>query len=219
MVIPDGDRRYAKREGISLLEAYKEAAAVVRNLVEWFLVKHDLYEFTFFGLSHANVTKRSEADLDVIMEVETQAIKDFALDQLFHENAIRVNVYGETYLLPQEFQDAILEVQNSTKDYKKHVFNMLISYSGALDISNAVNKLQTSADSVNFNNLRKYCRVNTPIDFVIRSASEKRISDGPMLSLQYAEFHYLEEYFPEITEEVVDEAINEYRRRNRSFGI
>jgi len=219
MIIPDGDRRYAKREKISLREAYNKSVVVVRNLVKWLLVKHNIYEFTFFGLSHANVIKRSESDLGVIMEVETQALKNFASYPLFHDNRIKVRVYGETYLLPTEFQEAILNVQHATEDYKKHVFNILISYSGALDLSNAMNKLMKSGDSVNFHNLRKYCMINTPIDLVIRSANEKRVSDGPLLSVQYAEFHYLKEYFPEITEKVIDKAIKEYHNRIRSFGV
>jgi tritrans,polycis-undecaprenyl-diphosphate synthase [geranylgeranyl-diphosphate specific] len=218
-VIPDGDRRYAKKVGISALDAYKRAKVVVRNIVQWLLVDYDLPELTFFGLSYANIKKRNELDLDPILRVQTEALNEFAEDDLFHDNEIRVCVWGEKHLLPKDYLEAVLNVESATKDYDKKCFNLLLGYSGSLDLTQAVSKLVSSGEKISFENIVSNCCVKKPIDFMVRTASEQRISDGPFFLTQYTEFGSVPTFFPELKKSDLDKVIEQYNNRKRTFGI
>ena len=210
MIIPDGDRRYAVKKGIKTIDAYRKAAKVVKNLVDWILVKNDIPEFTFFGLSYSNVIKRSNEDLEPILEVQTNALNKFAEDDLFHNHGIKVIVNGEKHLLPKEYQNAIMSVEKATQNYTNKKFNLLLGYSGKLDFERALKKTLDQHATPTFENILKNSNIPTPIDYLIRTADEKRVSDSPLFALQYTEFYFIDKLFPELTKRDIDKALNAY---------
>ena len=207
MIIPDGDRRYAVKKGIKTIDAYRKAAKVVRNLVDWILVKNDISEFSFFGLSYSNVTKRTKEDLEPILEVQINALNKFAEDDLFHNHGIRVIVSGEKHLLPKEYQNAILTVETATQTYSNKKFNLLLGYSGKLDFERSLKKTLDQHAIPTFENILKNSSIPTPIDYLIRTADEKRVSDSPLFALQYTEFFFIDKLFPELTKKDIDTAL------------
>jgi len=144
---------------------------------------------------------------------------DFSQDLLLHENNIRVLVSGERHLLPRYYQEAIHSIESETKDYTKRRFNLLLGYSGTRDLLRAIKKTIESGEKLNFNNIIRNCMINTPIDFLVRTAKEKRISDGPFFLMQYTEFEFIPKFFPELSKEDIQKVLDEYSRRNRTFGI
>lgn len=219
MLIPDGDRRYAKKEKISNFEAYTKAAKVVRNLVEWILVDNNVNEFTFFGLSYNNIVKRKDEDLEPILKVQTNALNDFAKDNLFHENKIKVLVHGQKHLLPKDYLEAICNVESETAKYTNKTFNLLLGYSGEKDLEIAIEKTISQNRKIKFENILTNCNITKPIDFVVRTANENRISDGPFYLTKYTEFYSIPNFFPELTKKDITTTINEYKNRKRTYGV
>jgi tritrans,polycis-undecaprenyl-diphosphate synthase [geranylgeranyl-diphosphate specific] len=219
MLIPDGDRRYAKKVNISNFEAYNKAAKVVRNLVEWILVDSDVKEFTFFGLSYNNVIKRKDEDLEPILKVQTDALNDFAKDKLFHDNKIKVLVHGQKHLLPKDYLEAICNVESETAKYTNKTFNLLLGYSGERDLEIAIEKTISQNQKINFENILTNCNITKPIDFVVRTANENRLSDGPFYLTKYTEFCSIPTFFPELTKKDITNTIEEYNNRKRTFGV
>ena len=219
MLIPDGDRRYALKEGIQKIDAYRKAATVVRNLVDWTLVGNGVNEFTFFGLSYNNIMKRNEEDLEPILKVQTDALNSFAEDDLFHDNEIKIVVCGQKHLLPKDYLEAVCRVEGVTSRYAKKKFNMLLGYSGQLDLEQAIEKTLSQGQKMTLENVVSNCSINKPIDFIVRTANENRISDGPFFLTKYTEFHSIPQFFPGLTKENIDTAIEVYNSRKRTFGI
>lgn len=219
MVIPDGDRRYAEKAGISKIEAYRKAAKVVRNLVEWILVENNVTTFTFFGLSYNNVKKRKEEDIEPIIRVQIDALNSFAGDNLFHDNKIRVLIHGLTDLLPSDYQKAVRNVEKATEKYTQKRLNLLLGYSGQLDMEQSLAKLIRDGKKLTLENVISSCQVNQPIDFLVRTAGENRISDGPFFLTQYTEFYSIPAYFPALTKKDIFDAIAVYNNRKRTFGL
>ncbi len=219
MLIPDGDRRYAAEKGISKIEAYRHAADVVRNLVDWILVGNRSTIFTFFGLSYNNIMKRKEENLEPILKVQTDALNSFAEDDLFHDNKIRVVICGQKHLLPKDYLEAVYRVEGATASYTKKTFNLLLGYSGQLDLEQAIEKTLGEGKKPTFVNVVSNCQINKQIDFIARTANENRISDGPFFLTKYAEFHPIPTFFPGLTKNDIDGAIEVYNSRKRTFGI
>lgn len=219
MIIPDGDRRYALKEGITKFEAYQKAASVVRNLVDWILVGNGVTEFTFFGLSYNNLSKRKDEDLEPILKVQTDALNSFAEDNLFHENKIKIVVCGQKHLLPKDYLEAVSGVEGLTANYTGKKFNLLLGYSGQMDMEQAIEKTIYQGAKPTFENVVSNCSINKPIDFIVRTANENRLSDGPFFLTKYTEFHSIPEYFPDLRKENIDTAVKVYNNRKRTFGI
>lgn len=219
MVIPDGDRRYATKEGISKFEAYKRAAKVVRDLIDWTLVGNGVTEFTFFGLSYNNIMKRNDEDLEPILKVQTDTLNYFAEDDLFHNNEIKVVVHGQKHLLPKDYLEAVCNVEGATANYTNKTFNLLLGYSGQLDIEQAIEKTLSQGKKPSFENVVSNCSMKKPLDFIVRTANENRISDGPFFLTKYTEFHSIPAYFPGLTKKDIDDAVQVYNNRKRTFGI
>jgi len=227
-VIPDGDRRYAAKNNLSLEDAYEKAAEVAYSLVKWILVDYDIPEYTFFSLSYANVVSRKKFFLNPIYRIQTRAFERVVEDPFFREHEIKVNPVGELYLLPAEYRKAVKLAKEKTEKFSKKKFNILVAYSGALDLIHAANKVfslrkktlreKTLCEKECFKELLKHSLITTPIDLMLRTASEKRLSDSPMLPMRYTEFYFTEKLFPELTKKDVYYAIKDFEKRKRTYG-
>ncbi len=219
MIIPDGDRRYAKKMQISKDEAYQRAGRILRKLIEWVLIDCNADEFTFFGLSYANIAKRSKEDLDPILKNQAQTLNDFSEDNFFEQNSIQVRVFGEKQHLPQEYKDAIAKLEAATNRYKsKKRVNLLLAFSGTKDLESAIDKTSIQKRYLSAANISENCSVKTPIDLIIRTADEKRVSDGPLLATAYSEIYSVKPYFPELKKSDIVKVMKEFEIKERTFG-
>ncbi len=218
LLIPDGDRRYAKRTGSTLEEAYARAADVLLELIEWIHVDHDIPEFSFFGLSYANVMHRSREDILPIFKQQIRFLNDVPSIQLFKDYGIRLRVHGFKELLPVDYQAAIFRAEDATSGFFNKTCNLLLAYSGKKDLEQAFRKVDAEGKAPNLGNIERHLFIKTPIDLIVRTADEKRLSDSPLIPAAYSEFHAIESFFPELKKKEIDEAIEEYLRRVRTYG-
>lgn len=219
MIIPDGDRRYATKYGLTLNQAYEKAAVTAYNLLKWSLIDNDINEFTFFGLSYNNVIKRKNKELSPILKAQTNAINSLAEDDLVHDNKIKVVICGQKHLLPKEYLEAVSHIEATTANYKKKKFNLLLGYSGQIDLEQAIQKTLDQEKKPLLENILPNCQVTNPIDFIVRTANEIRISDGPFFLTKYSEFHTIPTLFPALEKKDLDDALQVYKDRNRTFGV
>lgn len=218
MVIPDGDRRYAQQAGIPFREAYLQAARTLRLLAEWLMAEHKVDEFTFFGLSLANVAGRDAGNLRAILEVQTRALREFSVDPFFRREGIRIRVCGELERLPAGYREAARRAEEATREGTRN-FNLLLGYSGRSDLLQALRRTIREKPAYTFDDIRARCQVKSPVDFLIRTAGVQRISDGPLFLMEYTEFKFLPALFPELTQDEVSRALAEYAQRQRTFGV
>ena len=157
--------------------------------------------------------------MDILWKLQNKALISFAKDPLIHENEIKFRVSGEKNLFPKSALEAVNVLESATSDYKNKEFNLLSAYSGALDLEQAIKKTISLKQKICFDNLLRNSHVDSLFDFVVRTANEKRVSDAPLLPLQYAEFGYIKKYFPQITKRNINKVIIEYKtRKGTTFG-
>jgi undecaprenyl diphosphate synthase/tritrans,polycis-undecaprenyl-diphosphate synthase [geranylgeranyl-diphosphate specific] len=213
-LIPDGNRRYAKKAGLSLEEAYALAAAKVTDFVRWCIEDLHARTVTVYMLSRDNVRMRSAEEVRPIYDAQVNVYNSWAAGEFFHRNRIRVKFAGDISTLPDFYQDAIKKVEDATRGYADHNLYILAAYSGRHDIVQAAKKAHESSGE-----LEQFLMVPEPVDALVRTANEKRLSDFLPLQSAYAELFFLEKLFPEISREDVALVGGEFERiRQRKFG-
>lgn len=219
--ILDGNRRYAKENNVSYEYAYQKAADVVTDLVKWLLVEDKANVLSVYALSLDNVTKRSTIDLEPIYTVQTKAYKQWFESKLMLDNSIKVQFVGETQLLPKEYKRACLDLEEQTKNCTKKKFYVLVAYSGQLETIKAMEYFHIN-EPKDYNQLKqkfmKHLSIKEAVELVIRTAGEQRLSDFLPIQTIYAEFIFLDKYFPALTKEDIEKMLSEFSRRKRKFG-
>ncbi len=223
-VIPDGNRRFARKRGLSLLEAYELGVKKGEIFAEWCRDLGIRY-LTFYTLSLENLEKRSKSELDILFDLLKKHLIRLVDDERIHRDRVRVRIAGRINLLPEDVQDVIRHVENVTKDYDQYHLIFLIAYSGRGEIIDAIKSILASKRDDNLmefseKDFRKYLYLSDipDPDLIIRTSGEMRISNFLLWYIAYSEFYFVKKYWPEISFKDLLLAIRSYQNRERRFG-
>ena len=224
-VILDGNRRWIKRKSIK--DSFKGHEVGYNTLKKIIYASYDIgiKYLTIYALSTDNVAKRSKREINYLFELLLKGIEDVFEEPLTFEKEVKIQVFGRTEDLPQEFQKKVKQVQESTKNHNKCFLNMCIIYDGQEEIVDAVKKIirkgippDTISKEIIKQNLYTH---NIPeADYIIRTGMEDgaRISGFLLWDSSYAEFRFRKELWPDYNEEMLIEDLKEYIKRNRRKG-
>lgn len=220
-VILDGNRRYAKENNISYEEAYQKAAEAVTNLVKWLLIENRANILSIYALSLDNVTKRPMIELEPIYMVQRKTYEEWFESKLMLNNGIKIQFAGETQLLPKDYKGACLNLEEQTKNCTEKKFYILVAYSGQMETIKATEyfHINEPKDYIELKDkFMKQLSVKEPVDLVIRTSGEQRLSDFLPIQTTYAEFIFLNKYFPTITKEDIEMVLEKFLNKKRRFG-
>jgi undecaprenyl diphosphate synthase len=219
VIFCDGNRRWAKEQGLSPLEGHKKGYEKLVNLCEW-CKDRGIKVLTAFGFSTEN-WNRAKEEVDYLMKLLEEGIVSNFKNR--NEKGVRVRVIGQKERLPQSLQKAIQEVEEETKNNDKLFLNLAISYGGKWDILQAVKKIvqdkivPEKIDEVLFENYLSTAGLPMP-DLIIRPGGEMRMSNFVLWQAAYSELYFSSKYWPAYSEQDLDEALVEFDRRHRRFG-
>jgi len=228
-VIPDGNRRYAKKYNLSVYEAYKIGSDKAVEFLNW-CVEFGIKVATIFIISYDNFLKRPKEEIDPILELLKEKLKMIREDKRIIENKVRVKIIGRTNLLPDDVQKEIKLVEDLTKNNSNYYFNLAVIYGSRQEIIDGIKKLfeDFKKGIIDINNLdeslfMKYLYFGDEIpypepDLIIRTSGEHRISNYLLYQAAYSELYFIDKYWPEITKEDFINAIEWYKKRERRFG-
>ena len=225
VLFPDGNRRWAKERGLDTLEGH---LAGYRNLIPFctWCKEKGVKVVTAFGFSTEN-WNRPEREVTYLMKLLENGLREnFSKEAQKSEGkrlGVRVRVIGQRDRLPQPLKETIQEVEEYTKDNLSLSLNLAISYGGRWDIIQAIKRIvqenippeQITEEA--FKNYLSTSGLPDP-DLVIRVGGEKRFSNFVLWQAAYAELYFCPKYWPDFTEQDLDEALSEYARRQRRFG-
>lgn len=227
-VIPDGNRRWARKVGLSIVDAYRVGADKVEEFLDWSL-DFGIRTVTVYVLSTENFMRRSRMELELLYGLLKEKLIKVRKDERIHRNRVRVRVIGRTWLLPEDVRREVELTERATADYSDHYLNLAVIYGGRQELVDAVKKLvvdyssgKLSVNDINEDTLFKYLYLgdepNPEPDLVIRTGGEHRLSNFLVYESAYSELYIMSKYWPEITREDLREALEEYARRERRFG-
>lgn len=221
-VIPDGNRRYARKYGLTIIEAYRRGVEKAKEFAEWCQDIGVKY-LTFYSLSLENLQRRPREELNILFNLMRVYFRELIEDKRIHENEVRIRIVGRINLLPRDLIDLISKVERTTEEYERYHITFLIAYSGRAEIVDAVKKILAETPynhEITEDFFRKFLYlpdVPDP-DLVIRTSGEQRISNFLLWYLAYSEFFFIKKYWPEITLEDLLLVLREFQLRERRFG-
>jgi undecaprenyl diphosphate synthase len=219
VIIPDGNRRWAREKGWKAWVGHRRAANVERIQELFYECKEfQVAYLTLWGFSTEN-WDRGEKEVSEIFKV----IRDNGpkLKQLFLKENIKFRHLGRKDRLPTEVMDILKDLQESTKTHTKLNFQLCLDYGGRNSIVEAVNKLiQDGVEHVDEKILMSYLDSKDlpEPDLIIRTSGEKRTSGIMPFESIYAELYFTNVYFPDFDSEQFKRAILDYSARKRRFG-
>ena len=145
----------------------------------------------------------------------------------FNEHNVRVIVSGFKDNLPENVRKTIEKVENATKDKTGQILNICFNYGSqkelvmatkaiAKDVLDGKIKIDDINEDTISNNL--FTREMPPVDLMVRSSGEQRISNFLLYQIAYAELYFTKVYWPDFDKDVVYDCLKEFESRQRRFG-
>lgn len=217
--IMDGNRRWARKRGLDAFEGHLAGQKTLRDVV-YRSVDAGVKYVSAYAFSTENWS-RTEKEVGYLMGQVAKALKKYA-DELI-ENDIRVLVLGSRDRLPKKVIESIEIIENKTAHGSRATFAVCLNYGGHVEIVDAVKSIvhqgvkpdDITADLIAQN---LYVPDVPPIDLIIRTSGEQRLSNFMLWRAAYSEFIFRDEMWPDFTVDALDECLLEYSKRQRRFG-
>ena len=221
-IIMDGNGRWAKERGMIRSMGHKKAIDTIKELCIH-MSEVGLKYCSVYAFSTENF-KRESSEVNFLMDLFTSMFEKGI--SFFNERNIKVIFSGRREPLPEEVLDAMDKIVENTKNNTGLVFNICINYGSHSEIVDTTKKLcemykngNIELDDINEELISKNLYQDLPpLDFVIRTSGELRLSNFMMWQASYAEFYFPKTYFPDFNSEEFVKAILEFNKRNRRFG-
>lgn len=217
--IVDGNRRWAKQHGLPPYEGhlagYSAVQEVVRATFEAGVPYVSAYVFS------TENWKRSQDEVHKLMGLALKIAKS-DVDALL-ENNVRVRVLGSREGVDAKILKEIDDIERRSAGNTAGTLAFCFNYGGQLELVDAFKKMMRRGVSesditpeVIASNL--YAPDIPPVDLIVRTGGEQRISNFMLWRAAYSEFLFLDKYWPDMTKEDVTAILKEYSERNRRFG-
>lgn len=222
-IILDGNGRWAKKRGLPRTAGHQEGAMNVREITK-LCANIGIKALTVYAFSTEN-WKRPDEEVKFLMKLPIKFFNEFAPELV--ENNIRLKVIGNVEELPIDLQQKVLEISELTKNNTKMTLTIALNYGSQDEIKQAVQAIATevkngqlNVEDINEDVIDQHLMTSDlpPLDLMIRTSGELRISNYLLWQLAYAELYFTSIAWPDFKEEQLYEALLDYQKRNRRFG-
>jgi undecaprenyl diphosphate synthase len=223
-IIMDGNGRWAKSKGYPRVVGHKQGVKTVRTVVET-CANLGVKFLTLYTFSTEN-WKRPKNEVSTLMRLIVSSLKD-ETDQL-HKNNIKLNAIGALDKLPGEVQKELEDARERTKNNTRMTLNLALSYSGRLELINAIKSISNNVKNGLINpeqideemvNRFLFTQDMPDPDLLIRSGGEYRISNFLLWQIAYSEIYVTSKLWPDFSTDDVLDAIRDFQKRERRFGL
>jgi undecaprenyl diphosphate synthase len=217
--IVDGNRRWAKRHGLPTYEGHVAGYNASQDVA--FAAFDAGVKFVSAYVFSTENWKRSQDEVGKLMSLVLKLLK--ADLHLFEKNNIKLKILGSRENVDPKILKAIDEAEAQTAHNTKGTLAMCFNYGGQLEIVDAVKSIVREgipAEEITLETVSGHLYVPEvpPLDLVVRSSGEQRLSNFMLWRASYSEFLFLEKLWPDMTKDDVTAILEEYARRGRRFG-
>lgn len=214
--IMDGNGRWAKQRNKPRNFGHKKGAENVEKVVSA-CFKLGVECVSLYAFSTENWS-RPQKEVDAIMDLLQKFLVKYKKTLITNE--IKLKISGDRSRLSESLNEKIDSVEKETANFTK-ILNIAINYGAKQEILTAVNNiLKDNLSSVDESQFESYLYTKDipPIDLIVRTSGEQRISNFFLWQSAYAEFYFTDVFWPDFDEEEVKKALDSYALRNRRFG-
>ncbi|HEX7358294.1 MAG TPA: isoprenyl transferase [Ignavibacteriaceae bacterium] len=222
-IIMDGNGRWAKKRGLPRVAGHKRGVDTVKEIVEA-CAEIGVKFLTLYTFSTEN-WKRPKDEVSTLMRLLLNSLRD-RVNEL-NDNDVRLTTIGNTQSLPIEVQKQLSSDIERTKNNKKMVLNLALSYSGRWELLEAIKQIADSAakskikvEDIDENLISSFLTTKDipDPDLVIRTSGEFRVSNFLLWQIAYSEFIITETLWPDFSKFDLYDAIKIFQTRERRFG-
>lgn len=218
-LILDGNRRWAVEHGLAPFKGHRQGYDVLKTIAEHAFSKGVSY-VSAYVFSTEN-WKRSKQEVTYLMKLLRWILSDEL--QGMHEKNYRILVVGSPVELSASLQKAIRHAEEMTHANTGGTFVFCLNHGGHREIAEAVQRVVESG--VAASDIDEACIARAldqpdvpPIDLVIRTSGEQRLSNFMIWRTAYSELMFRDELWPDFSTRALDECLVEYTQRQRRFG-
>jgi len=220
----DGNGRWAQRQGLARLEGHRVGADSVRDITRA-AREIGIEALTLYAFSSQN-WQRPASEVAGLM----QLLRDYLIGERGEilDNAIRLEAIGDVERLPPIAKEPLDELRAASAANRGMTLTLALSYGGRESIARAVRAAVRDAaagllspDAVDVERFGAYLptRALPPLDLLIRSSGEQRISNFLLWEIAYAELIFVDVLWPEFRRQHLFECLDRYAARERRFGL
>jgi len=219
VIIPDGNRRWAKKHGLAPVEGHKKGLDTAFRIVK---ASKDLgvKVLTLWSFSTENWS-RPRTEVHYLMRIYQIFFKKHVKELI--EEGVRFKWLGRRDRVPKTLKTLLEKIEQETAKNKNYILNICLDYGGRDEIVRAVRKIMARkikpaqvTESLIDQNLDT-AGVPEP-DLLIRTSGEKRISGMMPWQTAYTEFYFSKLFFPDFSLAELKKAINDFALRQRRYG-
>jgi len=221
-IIMDGNGRWAKEKGMSRSKGHEAGYKAIKEISKH-IFKKGVSILSIYAFSTDNF-KRSDEEVSNLMNLFIKGFKE--LQKTYNEDNIKLVFSGRREPLRKDVLKAMDEIVDSTKDNTGGILNICINYGGQCEIVDTTRKIvkmvqngNVSIDDINEEMFRENLYQDLPpIDLLIRTSGEMRLSGFMLYNSAYAEYYFTDVYFPDFDMNELNKAFDAYNSRDRRFG-
>lgn len=221
-IILDGNGRWATERGLKRSEGHKAGFETLKILSKHVFTR-GVKVLSVFAFSTENFNRTKE-EVDYLMNLFLKGFKSSIKE--FNKNNIKVVFSGRKEPLSDKVYESMKSLEKETLNNTGGILNICLNYGGQTEIVDTTKKLindvldgklktEDITPEIFMKNLYNDL---PPMDFLIRTSGEIRVSNFMLFSLAYAEMYFPLTYFPDFKESEFDKALEEYTKRDRRFG-
>ena len=218
-IIMDGNRRWARQQGLTELDGHAAGVEAIRTLLRH-AVKRRVRVVTVYAFSRENWA-RSDDEVRGLFALLEQAIRSETAE--LREQGVRIRLLGRVDELPDDTRISIDEALAETAEGQRLLLNVAFNYAGRTELVDAVRRIVASgqpADTIDETTIAAalYTAGLPDPDLVIRTGGEQRLSNFLIWQAAYAELYTTEVLWPDFGSDAFDAALLDFASRTRRFG-
>ncbi len=217
--ILDGNRRWATEQNLPTLKGHYQGAEVLRDIgIAAINVGVKYVSAYLFSTENWN---RSKSEVSYLMKLIIKFVDQYMKD--LEENEIRIVHVGSREGLPKSVLQAIDKAVKRTAHFDRGTFALCINYGGQQEIVDAAKKLLRQNVDPKRLSIRDFEQALyepelPPVDLVVRTSGEYRTSGFMLWRASYAEYVFIDKYWPDFTKQDLKFVLLYYAKRQRRFG-
>jgi len=224
VIIPDGNRRWAKNHSLNPWEGHEEGAKNTEKIIER---AHQIGVrcLSFWGSSVDNLKKRPFEEKRALLNIYEEYFQKLLMNKDIHANEARISIVGcwkEQF--PESLKKILEKAIQETKQYSKNFLNFFLAYNGDEEMLTAIRSIiqqGISPDSITAETIKAhlYTKNLPPVDYLIRTGGEPHLSAGFMMwDTANAQLYFSDKFFPDFGGADFELAIREFSDRVRRMG-
>ncbi len=223
-IIPDGNRRWAKQHKLESFFGHKKGVDAVDSAIS-VCIKNEIQYLSFYTFSLENF-KRSETEKTYLFNLLASEFTN-RLPELIKQK-VKVCFLGDRHYFPESILSTINEIEEKTKHLDTLQLNLLFCYGGQQDIIQAIQKISQDVKdgTLDINNISidtikqsLWMKGVPDPDLILRTGNVSRLSNFLLFQAAYSELMFLDSFWPETNEEVLQGCIDKFTHTQRNVGI